>query len=231
MQSDIWLGSRGDSYYEQWLINQDSQTDRTEPVHLKIYEDAMQGIHAHIVKRRRRASPRLYKGLVNENRAKGLGYCWRDVWRCIGLLHELTFGSWYCRGLSLEILQFQQLAEQPERDWYIKGSRPGGPATSDTRYMLRPETIESSSPAASRATRATAPTPGDAVPWADKQETLYWKKKTEGRWGETERDTEIFVFDVRRRGVLPLEGFPFFILWISLIQSAESSASKWERRA
>ncbi|KAJ7611249.1 glycoside hydrolase [Roridomyces roridus] len=46
--SDIRLGSRGDSYYE-YLLKQYLQTVRTEPVYLKMYEDAMQGIHDHLV--------------------------------------------------------------------------------------------------------------------------------------------------------------------------------------
>ncbi|KIY51725.1 glycoside hydrolase [Fistulina hepatica ATCC 64428] len=48
-------------------------------------------------------------------------------------------------GLSPEIAMFRTEGDKPDpkRDWYIKGSRPGGPATYDARYMLRPETIES----------------------------------------------------------------------------------------
>ncbi|KAJ7726561.1 glycoside hydrolase family 47 protein [Mycena maculata] len=47
-RSEIRLGSRGDSYYE-YLLKQYLQTDRTEPVYLKMYEDAMAGIHTHLV--------------------------------------------------------------------------------------------------------------------------------------------------------------------------------------
>ncbi|KAF8185316.1 glycoside hydrolase family 47 protein [Mycena galopus ATCC 62051] len=46
-------------------------------------------------------------------------------------------------GLAPEIAQFQASPEQPDRDWHIKGSKPGGPASYDARYMLRPETVES----------------------------------------------------------------------------------------
>ncbi|KAF7323479.1 alpha-1,2-Mannosidase [Mycena chlorophos] len=46
-------------------------------------------------------------------------------------------------GLSPEIAMFTTEPAQPNRDWHIKGSKPGGPASYDARYMLRPETTES----------------------------------------------------------------------------------------
>ncbi|KAK0217773.1 glycoside hydrolase [Armillaria fumosa] len=49
-QSDIRLGSRGDSYYE-YLIKQYLQTDRTEPIYKQMYADSMKGLHENLVQR------------------------------------------------------------------------------------------------------------------------------------------------------------------------------------
>ncbi|KAK0457421.1 glycoside hydrolase [Desarmillaria tabescens] len=51
-------------------------------------------------------------------------------------------------GLAPEIVMFKMDEADagkghPERDWYIKGSKKGGPASYDARYMLRPDTAES----------------------------------------------------------------------------------------
>ncbi|KAE9387781.1 glycoside hydrolase family 47 protein [Gymnopus androsaceus JB14] len=46
-------------------------------------------------------------------------------------------------GLAPEIAMFKTSKDSETRDWYIKNSRPGGPASYDARYMLRPETVES----------------------------------------------------------------------------------------
>ncbi|KAJ7088429.1 glycoside hydrolase family 47 protein [Mycena belliarum] len=186
-QSEIRLGSRGDSYYE-YLLKQYLQTDRKEPVYLKMYEDAMQGIHDHLVQKTATRKHTYIAELVPK------GVDWRTTWDLqhkqdhlvcflagslmlgattagartpgaavsvpprMGELSETGQRDWKtgvallegcmethktATGLSPEIVQFQQAAEQPNRDWHIKGSRPGGPATYDARYMLRPETIES----------------------------------------------------------------------------------------
>ncbi|KAF7367767.1 alpha-1,2-Mannosidase [Mycena sanguinolenta] len=204
LQSDIRLGSRGDSYYE-YLLKQYLQTassilnhqliliphmcsqDQTERVYLKMYEDAMQGIHDNLVQKT------ATKKLTYIAELQPRGGEWRTNW----LLHhkqdhlvcflagslmlgatttgarvrgtvsvpprmeELTKAGqrdWKtgvellegcmathqtATGLSPEIVQFQPSPDQPERDWYIKGSKPGGPASYDARYMLRPETVES----------------------------------------------------------------------------------------
>ncbi|KAK7007883.1 alpha-1,2-mannosidase [Favolaschia claudopus] len=47
-RSTIRLGSNGDSYYE-YLLKQYIQTNRTEPVYLQMYADAMDGVHEHLV--------------------------------------------------------------------------------------------------------------------------------------------------------------------------------------
>lgn len=46
--SDIRLGSRADSYYE-YLLKQYLLTNKSEKVYLDMYDDAMRGIHAHLI--------------------------------------------------------------------------------------------------------------------------------------------------------------------------------------
>ncbi|OCH89742.1 glycoside hydrolase [Obba rivulosa] len=46
----IRLGSRGDSYYE-YLLKQYLQTNFTEPVYREMYDDAINGVHNHLVKK------------------------------------------------------------------------------------------------------------------------------------------------------------------------------------
>ncbi|KAJ7022347.1 glycoside hydrolase [Mycena alexandri] len=48
VRSRIGMGSNGDSYYE-YLLKQYLQTNRTEPVYLQMYTDAMQGVHDYMV--------------------------------------------------------------------------------------------------------------------------------------------------------------------------------------
>ncbi|CAK5278940.1 unnamed protein product, partial [Mycena citricolor] len=48
--SGIRMGSNADSYYE-YLLKQYLQTNQTEPVYLQMYEDSMQGINDHLLKR------------------------------------------------------------------------------------------------------------------------------------------------------------------------------------
>ncbi|ORX38652.1 putative endoplasmic reticulum mannosyl-oligosaccharide 1,2-alpha-mannosidase [Kockovaella imperatae] len=48
LQSEIRLGSRGDSYYE-YLLKQYLQTNREEPVYRDMYDEAMGGIKAHMI--------------------------------------------------------------------------------------------------------------------------------------------------------------------------------------
>ncbi|KAJ7159697.1 glycoside hydrolase [Mycena filopes] len=184
-QSEIRLGSRGDSYYE-YLLKQYLQTDRTEPVYLKMYEGAMQGIYDHLV--HKTAIKR--HTYIAELMPKGAD--WKTTWDLnhkqdhlvcflagslmlgattagarrtpvsvppnMGELSKIGQRDWNtgvellegcmathdtATGLSPEIVQFQRSPEQPGRDWHIKGSKPGGPASYDARYMLRPETVES----------------------------------------------------------------------------------------
>ncbi|KAJ7223606.1 glycoside hydrolase [Mycena pura] len=75
MQSEIRLGSRGDSYYE-YLLKQYLQTDRTEPVYLKMYTDAVQGIHDHLIQQ----TPVKKTTYTAELLPQG-GPDWRTSWR------------------------------------------------------------------------------------------------------------------------------------------------------
>ncbi|KAJ7233609.1 glycoside hydrolase [Mycena haematopus] len=186
LQSDIRLGSRGDSYYE-YLLKQYLQTDQTEAVYLKMYEDAMQGIHDQLVE----TTPTKKLTYIAELFPRGGD--WRTNWSLnhkqdhlvcflagslmlgattagarvrgvvsvppkmeeltetgqrdwktgIGLLEGCMATHQTATGLSPEIVQFRSSPDQPGRDWHIKGSKPGGPASYDAQYMLRPETVES----------------------------------------------------------------------------------------
>ncbi|KAJ6559325.1 glycoside hydrolase [Mycena sp. CBHHK59/15] len=183
-QSEIRLGSRGDSYYE-YLLKQYLQTTRTEPVYKKMYEDSMQGIHDNlltyiaelyqkaVLTGKREAEPSswdvqhkqdhlvcflagsLMLGATTTGALTGvvsvppkmdeLSPTGQRDWNTGAELLEGCMATHKLQrhGLSPEIAQFQQSPDQPDREWHIKGSRPGGPATYDARYMLRPETVES----------------------------------------------------------------------------------------
>ncbi|KAF5384592.1 hypothetical protein D9757_007472 [Collybiopsis confluens] len=79
----------------------------------------------------------------------------RDWETGVGLLETCMATHGTATGLAPEIAMFWSTKEEAEeaetelgkaagnREWYIKGSRPGGPASYDARYMLRPETVES----------------------------------------------------------------------------------------
>ncbi|KAJ7030177.1 glycoside hydrolase family 47 protein [Mycena alexandri] len=161
--------------------------DRTEPVYLKMYQGAMQGIHDNLVHK----TPIKKHTYIAELLPKGTE--WRTTWDVqhkqdhlvcflagslmlgattagartpgavsvppnmseltkigqrdwntgVELLEGCMATHQTATGLSPEIAQFQRSPDQPDRDWHIKGSKPGGPATYDARYMLRPETVES----------------------------------------------------------------------------------------
>ncbi|KAF7302777.1 alpha-1,2-Mannosidase [Mycena kentingensis (nom. inval.)] len=203
VQSEIRLGSRGDSYYE-YLLKQYLQTGRSERVYLKMYEDAMTGIHKELIKQ----TPR-HKLWYTAELIPGGGSSWKTSWSLshkqdhlvcflggslmlgaatvhvkgktskhgrrapvnsvavpalpsrppkMSELTETGRRDWEAgmklldgcmethktaTGLSPEIAMFERDPSQPGRDWHVKNSRPGGPASYDARYMLRPETTES----------------------------------------------------------------------------------------
>ncbi|KAJ7259901.1 glycoside hydrolase family 47 protein [Mycena rebaudengoi] len=185
-RSEIRLGSRGDSYYE-YLLKQYLQTDRTEPVYKKMYEDAMKGLHDRLVQKTSKkqltyiaelvprgvadwktswdlqhkqdhlvcflagslmlgavttgATGRVVSVPPRPNELSKTGH--RDWKTGVDLLEGCMETHKTSTGLSPEIAQFYTSPDQPDRDWFIKDWRPGGPAPYDARYMLRPETVES----------------------------------------------------------------------------------------
>ncbi|KAJ7362587.1 glycoside hydrolase [Mycena albidolilacea] len=75
--SGIRMGSNGDSYYE-YLLKQYIQTNRTEPVYLQMYGDAMQGVHAHLVSKTPAQGLTYIAELLPL--ADGKGGDWRSSW-------------------------------------------------------------------------------------------------------------------------------------------------------
>ncbi|KAJ8509427.1 hypothetical protein ONZ45_g8394 [Pleurotus djamor] len=184
MQADIRLGSRGDSYYE-YLLKQYIQTNFTEPVYKKMYDETMQGLHDKLVQKTPEKhmtyiaellpssgndytlSPKqdhlvcflagslllgattsgaLEGGVSVPPRMEELSVQGQRDWHTGIELLETCVATYFESetGLSPEIAMFYT-EKQPDspRDWYIKNSRRGGPASYDARYMLRPETVES----------------------------------------------------------------------------------------
>ncbi|ESK93354.1 glycoside hydrolase family 47 protein [Moniliophthora roreri MCA 2997] len=68
--SAIRLGSRGDSYYE-YLLKQYLQTNQTETVYRDMYDDAMDAIHEHLIKKSPYARLTYTAELIPERRPDG----------------------------------------------------------------------------------------------------------------------------------------------------------------
>ncbi|KAG6860344.1 hypothetical protein C0995_012457 [Termitomyces sp. Mi166 len=68
--SAIRLGSRGDSYYE-YLLKQYVQTNGTEPVYKDMYDDAMTGIHNHLIQKSTKSKMTYTAELVPEQDRTG----------------------------------------------------------------------------------------------------------------------------------------------------------------
>ncbi|KAF7338960.1 alpha-1,2-Mannosidase [Mycena venus] len=87
-RSGIRLGSNGDSYYE-YLLKQYIQTNRTEPVYLQMYADAMQGVHENLVFKTPRDGLTYHRGAAAaggwreglEDREEETKR-WRRIYRC-----------------------------------------------------------------------------------------------------------------------------------------------------
>jgi len=188
MHADIRLGSRGDSYYE-YLLKQYLQTNRSEDIYNRMYQEAMQGVHdqliqetltkhmiyiAELVPRGTVDGETTYSKQAKQDhlvcflagslmlgattsgslngtvsvppRMEELSSIGKRDWETgTSLLETCMYTHETSTGLSPEIVQFktQEGMGQPDRDWYIKNSRKGGPSSYDARYMLRPETVES----------------------------------------------------------------------------------------
>ncbi|KAF7360822.1 alpha-1,2-Mannosidase [Mycena sanguinolenta] len=165
------LMSGGNSYYE-YLLKQYIQTNRTEPVYLQMYSDAMRGVHDLIYK-----TPRDHLTYVAEllpPELSGLGKFsgsatkarapWMLPGRTVSVpprMEELTAVgkcNWEtgvalletfmethktATGLSPESVNFLTTKDPPgKRDWYIKNASPKSPSY-NARYMLRPKISES----------------------------------------------------------------------------------------
>ncbi|TBU62424.1 glycoside hydrolase [Dichomitus squalens] len=75
--SPIRLGSRGDSYYE-YLLKQYLQTNLTEPVYQDMYNGAIDGVHAHLIRKSELAKLTYTSELIPEKDRSGQ-ISWRLV--------------------------------------------------------------------------------------------------------------------------------------------------------
>jgi len=73
----IRLGSRADSYYE-YLLKQYIQTNFTEPVYRTMYDDAMKGVHDHLIKQTPRKHLTYTSELIPERNNQG-----QIMWRVV----------------------------------------------------------------------------------------------------------------------------------------------------
>ncbi|EGN93776.1 glycoside hydrolase family 47 protein [Serpula lacrymans var. lacrymans S7.3] len=142
--SAIRLGSRGDSYYE-YLLKQYLQTNQTEGVYREMYDDAMTGIHDHLVQISPSSSLTYTAELVPER--KGQGLQWRLVPKQDHLVcflgGSLMLGATTSGALVHPVSvppRPEELTEQGKRDWktgieLIRTCM----ATHDTQTGLSPE--------------------------------------------------------------------------------------------
>jgi len=147
--SAIRLGSRGDSYYE-YLLKQFIQTDRTEDVYREMYEDAVQGIHDHLVQKSIQSGLTYTAELIPERSSadKGGGeVSWRltpkqDFLVCFfggNLLLSATRAGALVQDVSVPP-RADELSDRGRRDWttgleLIRTCM----ATHDTKTGLAPE--------------------------------------------------------------------------------------------
>lgn len=142
--SAVRLGSRGDSYYE-YLLKQFIQTDRTEDVYREMYQDAVQAIHDHLV-RKSLTSGLTYTAELIPERNKG-ELSWRltpkqDFLVCF-FAGNLLLGATRSGGLEHDVSvppRPEELTEVGRRDWAtgIELLRTCL-ATHDTKTGLAPE--------------------------------------------------------------------------------------------
>ncbi|KAA1471635.1 glycoside hydrolase [Dentipellis sp. KUC8613] len=120
--SAIRLGSRGDSYYE-YLLKQYVQTNLEEPVYREMYDDAVQAIHDHLIRRGMSTGLTYTSELIPERSPIG-DISWRltpkqDFLVCF-FAGTLMLGATTCGALmhpvSIPPLP-EELTEQGRRDW------------------------------------------------------------------------------------------------------------------
>ncbi|KAF8627872.1 hypothetical protein AX15_004202 [Amanita polypyramis BW_CC] len=128
--SDIRLGSRGDSFYE-YLLKQYIQTNQTESVYREMYDETMQAVHDHLIKKS------LTKGLVYTvellpNRGWG-----EDSWKESPKQDHLVC---FLGGSLMLGTQFGGSGVVNARDWKAgEGLIEGCMATHETETGLSPE--------------------------------------------------------------------------------------------
>ncbi|KAJ3489749.1 hypothetical protein NLI96_g1889 [Meripilus lineatus] len=120
--SAIRLGSRGDSYYE-YLLKQYIQTDQAESVYRDMYDDAMNGVHAHLIQKSPRTRMTYTSELIPERTPTG-EISWRltpkqDHLVCFFggslMLGAVTTGA-VTQPVSIPP-QPSELTDQGKRDW------------------------------------------------------------------------------------------------------------------
>jgi hypothetical protein len=121
MQSEIRLGSRGDSYYE-YLLKQYLQTARTQPIFQKMYDGAMQDIYENLLQKSLTKKLTYTSELIPRRTADGLTWdrqAKQDHLVCfLGgslMLGATTSGA---RGSVVSIPpRPEELTPQGQRDW------------------------------------------------------------------------------------------------------------------
>jgi len=143
--SDIRLGSRADSYYE-YLLKQYLLTNKTEKGYLDMYEDAMRGIHSHLISRTR-SNMTYTSELIPENKPNG-DVAWllapkQDHLVCFfpGLLMLGAVATAPVTNVSIPP-KFHELSEHGRKDW-LTGVRllETCVKTHDTQTGLSPEIV------------------------------------------------------------------------------------------
>ncbi|PBK72496.1 glycoside hydrolase [Armillaria solidipes] len=120
-QSDIRLGSRGDSYYE-YLIKQYLQTDRTEPIYKKMYADSMKGLHENLVQKTPRRGLTYIAELIPRRSKDGVTWdlsAKQDHLVCFlagSLMLGATTSGAAKRTVSIPP-RLEELTPQGQRDW------------------------------------------------------------------------------------------------------------------
>lgn len=124
--SAIRLGSRGDSYYE-YLLKQYIQTNMTEGVYRGMYDDAMESVYTHLVRKSPRSRLTYTSELVPERHPSG-DLSWRLVPKqdhlvCfLGgslMLGAITTGAVNAPFAVSTPPRADELTEQGKRDWTI----------------------------------------------------------------------------------------------------------------
>ncbi|TCD70096.1 mannosyl-oligosaccharide alpha-1,2-mannosidase [Steccherinum ochraceum] len=147
--SAIRLGSRGDSYYE-YLLKQYIQTNMTEPVYQAMYDDAMNGVQAHLISKSYKAGLTYTSELIPERNSQG-----EISWRLAPKQDHLVCffgGSLMLGAVTTGAVSFpvsvppkpHELTEQGKRDWNVGRGRELVETcvkTHDTATGLSPEIV------------------------------------------------------------------------------------------